>query len=342
MATITVLGGDIPSGKWLFINGAMINGVTINLATSIKIVEVQTEEKLKKLSGSAGWGFAGAIIGGLAGPLGALAGLAGGVLAGGNKTEICFSCELTDGQKFIAITDVKTYQKILGYSFSSQNNQATTPAPHYIPSQETIENFKQQITETLDPKKTTYTLKTEPQGWIFTLTIKNKTRFSKEEQVELIKKAIEKTQFEGLVSIRVNKVFPNNTHTQDKEWKTILNYNNKQITEVNPDLPKILVYVILGFVILVFISDFISDIFKNIQKTTVPKPTVTETNRTPSSSRTYIGTSPSGSHYSLWKEGTCIVVTGLTEGDLRRLNTDLSGFKQVIKDETGTQCVLIE
>jgi len=342
MATITVLGGDIPSGKWLFINGAMINGVTINLATSIKIVEVQTEEKLNKLSGSAGWGFAGAIIVGLAGPLGALAGLAGGVLAGGNKTEICFSCELTDGQKFIAITDVKTYQKILGYSFSSQNNQAITPVPRYIPSQETIENFKKQITEALDPKKTTYTLKTEPQGWIFTLTIKNKTRFSKEEQVELIKKAIEKTQFDGLVSIRVNKVFPNNTHTHDKEWKTILNYNNKQITESRDlsKLPDQVVLVVLGFVILVVISHSISDAFKNIKEDTIPKPTVTETDRTPSSSRTYIGTSRFG--YSLWKECTCIVVTGVRESDLRRLNTDLAGFRQAIKDETGVSCVLIE
>jgi hypothetical protein len=104
MANIKVLGGDIPSGKWLFLNGIMINGgVTITLPISVKTVELQTEEKLKKLSGSAGWGFTGAIVGGLASPIGALAELAGGVMAGGNKTEICFACELTNGQKFLAI-----------------------------------------------------------------------------------------------------------------------------------------------------------------------------------------------------------------------------------------------
>lgn len=281
MATIQILGGDIPSGKWAFSNGIMAQGFTnsINLATSVKTVELQTEEKLKKLGGSAGWGFTGAIIGGLAGPLGALAGLAGGVMAGGNKTEICFACELTNEKKFVAITDVKTYQIILGYSFNPKDIKPTLEL--YIPSEETLEIFKQQITEFLDAEQTSCTLKREPGGWIFTLTIKNKTRFSKEEQVELIKKAIEKTQFEGRVSIRVNKVFPNHTH--DKEWKTILNYNNKQITESRDlsKLPDQLVLVVLGFVILFAISHSISDAFKKFQQTTIPKPTVTETNRTP-------------------------------------------------------------
>ena len=296
MANIKVLGGDIPSGKWLFLNGIMINGgVTITLPISVKTVELQTEEKLKKLSGSAGWGFTGAIIGGLAGPLGALAGLAGGVMAGGNKTEICFACELTNGQKFLAIADAKTYQIILGYTFKPTSTYIQPALQLYIPSEETFEIFKQQITEVLDAKQTSCMLKREPEGWIFTLTIKNRTRFSKEEQVELIKKAIEKTQFEGRVSIRVNKVFPNNTHTHDKEWKTILNYNNKQITEFNLDLSKLanqVVYVILGFVILVFITSFVSNLFKT-------RPRTTEIAPQPTTSRTYIGTSRFG--YSLWK-----------------------------------------
>lgn len=336
MATIKVLGGDIPPGKWTFMFGTMSYGsLSINLATSTKSVEVQTEEKLKKLAGSAGWGFVGGIIGGLLGGVGALAGLAGGVLSGGNKTEICFSCELTNDQKFIAITDIKTYQAILGYSFSSN-----TSAPRYIPTQETIENFKQQIAKVLDPTKTTCTLKVEKQGWILVLNLKNQAKFSKQEQVNLIKKAIENTQFGGIVSIRVNKISPNTA--DDKEWKAILNYNNinNQVVELN--LSGCL-YILIGFVSLALISN----IFQYISLSSkIPRPsnpsTVQETTpNPPSSSRTYIGTSRFG--YSLWQDGTCLVVTGVRESDLRRrFNTDLSGFRQAIKDETRISCVLIE
>ncbi|MDJ0660248.1 MAG: hypothetical protein QNJ42_12270 [Crocosphaera sp.] len=106
MAIIKVLAGDLRKGKqridpkW------------------VKNAEVQTEEKLKKLSGSAGWGFLGAFLGGvLTGGVGFAVGGLAGILSGGNKTEICFSCELEDGRKFLAITDNKTWQKILGVLF---------------------------------------------------------------------------------------------------------------------------------------------------------------------------------------------------------------------------------
>lgn len=127
-AKINVLGGDIKSGKWTVVplsNVTMFIGEgkeqqTLNFEGQVYQVEVQTEEKLKKLSGSAGWGFTGAIVGGLlTGGVGLLAGLLGGVLAGGNKTEICFSCELKDTRKFIAVTDAKTYQKLLALTYGS-------------------------------------------------------------------------------------------------------------------------------------------------------------------------------------------------------------------------------
>lgn len=94
-----------------------------------------------------------------------------------------------------------------------------------------------------------------------------------------------------------------------------------------------MLYVILGFVILVFITSFVSNLLKTRSRTTEIAPQ-------PTTSRTYIGTSRFG--YSLWKDGTCIVVIGVRESDLRRLNTDLAGFRQAIKDETGVSCVLIE
>ncbi len=85
----------------------------------IKSAELQTEEKLKKLAGSAGWGFAGAVVGGLlTGGIGLAVGGLAGVLSGGNKTDICFSCELEDGRKFLAVTDKKSWQNILAVLFA--------------------------------------------------------------------------------------------------------------------------------------------------------------------------------------------------------------------------------
>ena len=73
-------------------------------------MDLLTEEKVKKLAGTAGWGLAG---GALLGPLGAL----GGVLLGGNKKEVAFACYLKDGRKFMATTSNKTWQSILAAKF---------------------------------------------------------------------------------------------------------------------------------------------------------------------------------------------------------------------------------
>ena len=82
--------------------------------------EIQTQDKLKKLAGSAGWGFVGAIAGGvLTGGLGLVIGGLAGILSGGNKTEVCFSCELCDGRRFLAITDKNTWQRILVLNLKS-------------------------------------------------------------------------------------------------------------------------------------------------------------------------------------------------------------------------------
>lgn len=97
----------------------------------IKSVELQTEEKLKKLAGSAGWGFAGAVVGGfLTGGIGLAVGGLAGVLSGGNKTDVCFSCELEDGRKFLAITNKKSWQNILAALF--EKDQASPVQPQTI------------------------------------------------------------------------------------------------------------------------------------------------------------------------------------------------------------------
>lgn len=57
-------------------------------------------------------------------------------------------------------------------------------------------------------------------------------------------------------------------------------------------------------------------------------------------SRTFLGRSQTG--YELWTDKMCVYVKGITEGDLARLNTDVWGFKNAVKAETGYKCVLFE
>ncbi|MCM0757404.1 SHOCT domain-containing protein [Sporomusa sphaeroides DSM 2875] len=112
-----VIGGDIPestafSEHWskcyLVIVKGFLKADKYLLNGNVASVEIVTEENQKKFVGAAGWG----LVGGLAlGPLGLLA----GVLAGGNKKEVCFACVLADGRKFIAKSDTKTYQKFVTF-----------------------------------------------------------------------------------------------------------------------------------------------------------------------------------------------------------------------------------
>jgi hypothetical protein len=121
-----VLAGDLQQGKQ-----------RIQLQ-SIKSAELQTEDKLKKLTGSAGWGFTGAIVGGLlTGGIGLAVGGLAGILSGGNKTEVCFSCELEDGRKFLAVTSKENWQKILAATFGKDQSSLT---PVQLSSENLSEN----------------------------------------------------------------------------------------------------------------------------------------------------------------------------------------------------------
>ena len=146
MSKVNVLGGDIPTENW-DLNGSRLTRLFehVELSGNIHTIEIQTEEKLKKLAGTAGWGFVGGVIGGLINPAGALVGILAGALTGGNKTEVCFVCELIDGRKFLAVADAKTYQKILGLYFNQSKivaqNATLPPSPPYEIPDELLEKF---------------------------------------------------------------------------------------------------------------------------------------------------------------------------------------------------------
>lgn len=81
-----------------------ILGENIPLA-ALESVETASEESVKKIGGTVGWGIAG---GAFLGPVGLLAGL----LLGGKKKKTTFVAKFKDGRKLLATTDAKTYTKI--------------------------------------------------------------------------------------------------------------------------------------------------------------------------------------------------------------------------------------
>lgn len=78
--------------------------------SQLEDVEIATEESVKKIGGTVGWGLAG---GALFGPVGLLAGL----LLGGRKNEVTFVARFEDGRKLLGTTDSKTFKKLSAATF---------------------------------------------------------------------------------------------------------------------------------------------------------------------------------------------------------------------------------
>lgn len=86
----------LPKGGWSF------EGVPM---TALESVQIATEESVKKIGGTVGWGAAGAV---LLGPVGLLAGL----LMGGRGKDVTFIAMFKDGRKMLATVDAKSFTKI--------------------------------------------------------------------------------------------------------------------------------------------------------------------------------------------------------------------------------------
>ena len=76
----------------------------------IESIEIATEESVKKIGGTLGWGVTGAV---LLGPVGLLAGL----LAGGRGKKVTFVTKFKDGRKILASTNIKTFNKLQAATF---------------------------------------------------------------------------------------------------------------------------------------------------------------------------------------------------------------------------------
>ena len=118
MAKIKILSGDY-KGRGDFLWGTFSmpwmpgDGFTTGKSYSksdIESVEVASEDSVKRLGGTVGWGVAGAAV---LGPVGLLA----GVLLGGKGKEVTFVAKFKDGKKILATADSDTYKKILAAVF---------------------------------------------------------------------------------------------------------------------------------------------------------------------------------------------------------------------------------
>lgn len=89
-------------------------------AANLASAEIASEQNIKKLGGTLGWGAAGGLV---LGPAGLLAGL----LLDGKKTEVSFIITFQDGRAFIATADHRTWVAIKGSSLVPiAANQAAT------------------------------------------------------------------------------------------------------------------------------------------------------------------------------------------------------------------------
>ncbi len=121
MAKLKVHAGDFSTGK----NSQILNGIFLMdtgktgwlgvkwekiPATELAEIDVASEENVKLLGGTVGWGLAGAV---LLGPVGLLAGL----LAGGRGKEVTFVAKFKDGRRLLASAPAKTFTALQAIVF---------------------------------------------------------------------------------------------------------------------------------------------------------------------------------------------------------------------------------
>jgi hypothetical protein len=112
MASFKVHAGSFgPGTAFLFSHVITPPGGESFHGSQIASVEVATEESVKRVAGTVGWGAAGALV---FGPVGLLAGL----LAGGRDKEVTFVLVTRDGQRMLATADVGTYRSVVAASMT--------------------------------------------------------------------------------------------------------------------------------------------------------------------------------------------------------------------------------
>ncbi len=108
MAKIKIHAGDWGKGSGAFSFGSFSlpkggwGGFEGIHKSRLATIELASEESVKRVGGTLGWGVVGGV---LLGPVGLLAGL----LAGGRGKDVTFIATFKDGRKLLGTTDNKSY-----------------------------------------------------------------------------------------------------------------------------------------------------------------------------------------------------------------------------------------
>lgn len=152
MAKVKVLAGDFLESDGEYSWGSLKLktkehswvGETIPL-NQLDTVDIATEESVKKIGGTVGWGAAGAVI---LGPVGLLAGL----LLGGKKKEVTFVAKFKDGRKLMASTDSKTFTKLQAAVFNNHKGRSITTKDEKFETREISEEEHSKVNFGSSPK----------------------------------------------------------------------------------------------------------------------------------------------------------------------------------------------
>jgi hypothetical protein len=118
---IMIHAGDFPVGVAVLHSGQILlpreetdgfQTKTVAIA-DLDELEVASEESVKRLSGTLGWGVAGVLI---LGPVGLLAGL----LEGGKRMEVTFVAKFKDGRRMLGAADSQIYKTMLASTFNKR------------------------------------------------------------------------------------------------------------------------------------------------------------------------------------------------------------------------------
>jgi hypothetical protein len=156
MAKITVHAGDwadnstatFSFGSFQFMTSKFPPKFEGVAGDQLEMVDIATEDNVKKLAGSVGWGIAGGVV---FGPVGALAGL----ILGGKKKEVTFVAVFKDGRKVLATADSKTYIQIQALTFKKSDKPSGFMAKLEAAARDKVgdEEYDRRMADLKKPKK---------------------------------------------------------------------------------------------------------------------------------------------------------------------------------------------
>jgi hypothetical protein len=166
-----------------------------------------------------------------------------------------------------------------------------------------------------------------------TLWLKLKSDENLDSQVclNVIATTLDSLKLEKITSVRISETSSQNSKQQ--VWNKYLALKQGKFVD-NTKTVNQTAYAVCG----VFALGLLFVTFTYKSPSTISSTTSTSFSST--ESRSFLGRSQTG--YELWSDRSCVYVKGITEADLARLNTDVWGFKEAVKAETGYKCVLFE